>query len=73
MGTTIFYDKFSLTSLNLLFASMRLTQSVQNTTGQRTIEFSSIKSVYFDKFVDRTDGHAFTPPIFSMTSALVNK
>lgn len=30
----------------------------------------SIKSVYFDKFVDRTDWHVFTPLIFSMTNAL---
>ena len=70
LHNNFFMTSFSLTSLNVVLAAMMLTQSVQYTAGQRTIGVNLLWQVFF---VDGTDGQVFTLPIFSMTSALVEK
>ena len=44
--------------------------NVQYTDGQRTIRLNLLRKVFF---ANLTEGHVFTLPIFSMTSALVEK
>ena len=82
-----FYDKFTLpsvrvyaqqffmTSLSLTSLSVVVRRHDAYTkciihVGRRTIGLNLLWQVFF---VDRTDGQVFTLPIFSMTSALVEK
>ena len=63
----LFYDKFSLTSLNVVGSLHK----VHNTPLANVL----LGSIYFDKFslLTGADEEVFTLPIFSMTSELVTK